>query len=119
MLWPDSRLGSSGSCAALPPMPSTSEPASATPVATRITFEVTALPRRGRCHRLLGLALLDLHLVILVAQIGDVHPCVRHLIDGPVAPANPLTRIRIGFVARRVVVPRRDAQDGAFRKERG
>jgi hypothetical protein len=47
---------------------------------------------------------------ILVAHVDDVDPGVRHFVDGAIAPADPLVRIGIALLRRRVVVPRRDLQ---------
>ena len=41
-------------------------------------------------------------LIVVVADIGDIDPGVRHLIDGPIAPSHPL--IRIGIVGALAVV---------------
>ncbi len=46
------------------------------------------LLRRGLLQRLATGG--ELGLVVLVAHVGDVHPRVRHLVDGAIAPADPL-----------------------------
>src|SRR5881394_2166521 len=53
-----------------------------------------------------GGALLLLGLEVLVVVIRDVQPRVAHLVDGAVAVADPLIRIRVRLVRLRVVVPR-------------
>src|SRR5579862_5392589 len=44
----------------------------------------------------LRLVLCGPFLIVVVADVGDVHPSVRHLVDGSVAPSYPLIRIRVG-----------------------
>src|SRR5579871_6740815 len=34
-------------------------------------------------------------LIVILADIGHVHPCVAHLVDCSVAPSHPLIRIRV------------------------
>src|SRR5262249_38620909 len=51
--------------------------------------------------------------VVILADVGDIDPRVRHLIDSPVAKPNPLVWIGIVWVCGGVVVPRRYAYDRA------
>ena len=74
--------------------------------------------RESVVARRLRFPLLDLDLEVLVGHVGDVDPRVRHLVHGAVAVADPLRRIRVRLVGRRVVVPRGDADDGALRQQR-
>ena len=52
----------------------------------------------------------DLCLELRVAEVRDVDPRVAHLVDGPVAPADPLIGIGVRSVAGRVVVPRDEVE---------
>ena len=79
--------------------------------------------RRGcqdRSIAVAGSALLlgEVRLIIFFADVGDVHPGVRHLIDGAIAPADPLIGIRIVLVVGGVVVPRDRVDDGALGQHR-
>src|SRR5262245_34152964 len=58
---------------------------------------------RGRHLRLTSV---DFLVEVVVAHVGDVDPRVRHLVDRAVAPADPLARVGIALLRRRVVVPR-------------
>src|SRR5262245_423602 len=55
---------------------------------------------------------------VFLAQIRHVHPGVRHLVDRAIAVPDPLPRIRIVLVGRRVVVPRGDHDDSALWEDR-
>ena len=57
-------------------------------------------------------------LVFVVGQVDDVHPGVRHFVDGAIAVADPLIRIGIVGVVLRVVVPRADLDHRALREHR-
>ena len=50
------------------------------------------LLRLGAGHRR---ALSELHLEVFVVVVGDVQPGVAHLVDGAIAVADPLIRIRV------------------------
>src|SRR6266566_4286358 len=56
--------------------------------------------------------------VVLVADVGDIDPRVPHFVDGPVTKTNPLVRIGVVGISRRVVVPRSDMDHRALRKGR-
>ena len=56
--------------------------------------------------------------VVVVGNIGDVHPAVRHFVHGAIAVADPLIGIRIVLVRFGVVVPRRHVNDRPLRKHR-
>src|SRR6185503_19508556 len=118
MLWPVSCRGSGGSCA-VPWLPSATAPARISAARRRMVYRIEKLPEGGAARAGdLRLACRDFLLVVLVAHVGDVDPGVRHLIDGAIAPADPLIRIGVVLVAGGVVVPRGDAEHGAPREER-
>src|SRR5580658_6532669 len=81
---------------------------------------VLRLTAAGRCSASrLRLVRFGPGLVVLVADVGDVHPRVTHLVDRAIAKANPLVRIRVELVGGRIVVPGSDVNDGALREHRG
>src|SRR4029453_11796982 len=45
-----------------------------------------------------GLSLRKLRLVVLITQVSDVHPRMRHLVDAAVSATHPLIRIRVVLV---------------------
>src|SRR6516164_5808638 len=51
-------------------------------------------------------------LIILVRDIGDVHPDVSHFVHGSTTPAHPLFGVRVVLVGLGVVVPGRRVNDG-------
>src|SRR6185503_15639416 len=108
MLAPNPRWGSLGSCCAemsVPVMPRTT-------AMYRATTVPAPLPGLTELRRLRpGLPLGKNRVVFLVGQVNDVHPGVRHFIDGPVAVADPLVRIGIERVRPRVVMPRGHVDD--------
>ena len=55
-------------------------------------------------------------LIVLLGDVGDVHPGMRHFVDRAVAPANPLIVVGVVGVRRCVVVPGGDVDDGTFRQ---
>src|SRR5438067_5371095 len=73
-------------------------------------------PRRSPLlrERIRPLALLDQRFVLLVVQVGDIDPRVSHLVDRPIAVADPLIGIRIELVRLRVVMPGEDVNDRPF-----
>src|SRR5206468_8545591 len=58
-----------------------------------------------------GAALGDFRLELLVVVVGDVDPGVAHLVDGAIAPADPLIGIGIRLVVLGVVIPREEVED--------
>src|SRR5438034_7152412 len=68
--------------------------------------------------RRLRLTLRLQRLVLLVVEVRDVHPGVRHFVDRAVAEAHPLIRIRVVLIRLRVVVPGRHVDDRALRQQR-
>src|SRR5437773_10397979 len=53
--------------------------------------------------------------VILIADIGDVHPGVAHFVNGAIAESDPLIGIGIVGIGTRIVVPGSNTNHGAFR----
>lgn len=73
---------------------------------------VPALPsirRRLRmiCHPLL---------IVLIADISDIDPGMRHFIDGTIAPSHPLLRIGIVGAGCRIIVPRHHVDNRTLRQ---
>src|SRR5262245_48000160 len=60
----------------------------------------------------------DFRGVLRVGEIRDVDPRVTHLVDGSIAVADSDVRIGVGFVRRRVVVPRGHFHHGPLGHER-
>ena len=56
----------------------------------------------------------DTLLVLSIRQVVDVHPGVRHLVDGAVAVADPLFGVGVVLVRLGVVVPGGDVDDLPF-----
>src|SRR5439155_3724856 len=50
-------------------------------------------------------------LVLRVVDVEDTHPREAHLVDRALAVADPVARVRVVLVRRRVVVPRGDVDD--------
>src|SRR5213593_4745527 len=89
--------------------------------ADRPTLKIASAPPllTGCCrHRLETPPFRDFRFEIFVVEVRDVQPRMAHLVDGAVAPANPLIRIRIRFVPARVVVPRDQMQNRALGQKR-
>src|SRR5258706_4668402 len=64
-------------------------------------------------------ALRDEPIELLLIEVGHIHPGVRHLVHRAIAPADPLSRIRVVRIPRGVVVPRCEDDHRALRQERG
>src|SRR6516162_5681771 len=98
--------------------------ASRRPAAQAIASATHAAPNRriGLLRRRHGslfcLSLLHLLLVLFICQIVVAHPSAAHFVDGPLPVGDRVVRIRVELVVRRVVIPRREVQDGARRQQR-
>src|SRR6266487_4323342 len=57
-------------------------------------------------------------LVVGLVDVEQADPCKAHLVDRPLAVADPVPRIRVVLVRRRVVVPRGDVNDRSRRQDR-
>src|SRR5262245_13764775 len=55
--------------------------------------------------------------VLLIDRVV-VQPHVRHVVDGAIPPANPVRRVVVVLVARRIVVPRDDVKNRPRGQER-
>src|SRR6266852_9785371 len=56
--------------------------------------------------------------VVVVTDVGDIHPRVTHFIDRTIAESDPLIRIGVVAICPRIVVPRGNANHGALRIHR-
>ena len=72
-------------------------------------------PRPGAA---LALRAGDQPIELLLLEVREIDPGVRHLVHRAIAPADPLARIGIVRIVRGVVVPRREDEHGALRQER-
>src|SRR3954470_514895 len=73
---------------------------------------------RSRAMLLIGLlARLDALLVFPFVDVIETHPREAHFVDGPLTVADPVARIRVVLVGRRVVVPRGDMDDRPGRQD--
>src|SRR6266700_155781 len=73
------------------------------------------------CHFRYSLARLMLgkpFLIIIFADVGDVHPSVCHLVDGALAPADSLVRVGIVRVGGGIVMSGGDADYRALWEHR-
>src|SRR5690348_14613521 len=100
--WPESCGGSIGVCVVT--WPNAAPMSTNAAVSVRVMLIGAAQPERqpGFLRPVLGSPLG----VIVIADVGHVDPRMRHLIHGPVAPADPLVRVRIRRLCHRIVVPR-------------
>src|SRR6266508_351800 len=57
-------------------------------------------------------------LIVRLLEIEQADPRKAHLIDRALSVADPVPRVRVVLVRRRVVVPRRNVNDGAGRQQR-
>src|SRR6516225_132556 len=73
---------------------------------------------RRRHSSLFCLSFLHLLPVLFVCQIVVAHPSSAHFVDGPLPVGDRVVRVRVELVMRRVVIPRREVQDGARRQQR-
>src|ERR1044072_7442761 len=87
--------------------------------ATSTEYRLISLRLSGRCARSLRSVLpgIELGLVLLVGEVVPGDPREAHLVDGPLAAADPVARIGIGFGGR-VVVPADDVQHRPRRIDR-
>src|SRR6516225_6216206 len=85
-LWPESCGGWSVSCSCANTTVAKSKPQPAVANAKRLIPKLISSARR----RLTLGVLCHPCLIILVADVGDVDPSVRHLVHGTVAPSDPL-----------------------------
>src|SRR5581483_3168278 len=60
----------------------------------------------------------ELRFVLFVAHRIERQPVARHVVGRAIAEADPVPRIRVVFVGRRIVVPRDDVHDRARRQQR-
>src|SRR5258708_219852 len=107
MLWPESCAGSKGNCCAAPSARANT-PTAIQPPATAghsLRMFVGLLPGANACHCWLRFVLRGPFVVVGVADVGDVHPGVRHFVHRTVAESHPLLRIGIVRVRARVIVP--------------
>ena len=74
-----------------------------------VVLLVRRRPVRPRC---------DLPVELFLFQVGHVHLGVGHLIDGPIPVPDPLPKVRVVRVGLGVVVPGREHQRRALRKQR-
>src|SRR5579863_3869083 len=98
-LWPESCGGSTSCCCCA--IRTTPRANKANP--SRCMVDLIAPGQEGGKPR--GPMLRGPILIILVGDVGDVHPGVGHLIDCAIAPADPLIGIGIVFIRRRIIVP--------------
>src|SRR5437868_1713346 len=54
---------------------------------------------------------LDAFLVLGLVDVEEADPCEAHLVDRPLAVADPVARVGVVLVGRGVVVPRGDVDD--------
>src|SRR5260221_288663 len=105
--WPLTNFvdGSSvGSCRASP----AATPASVTPITT------------ASAHLFIGhlFSVGDALLVLGFVDVEQAHPREAHLVDRPLAVADPIARVRVVLVRRRIVVPGGDVNDRPCRQNR-
>src|SRR5580692_1434173 len=98
MLWPESCFGSRGSCACARTSVDTSVDTARMSARATGAFDILVTGALRECP-VFGEPIL----VVLLGDVRDVYPRVRHLIDRAIAPAYPLQRIGIVGVRRRIV----------------
>src|SRR5437588_1127558 len=74
--------------------------------AARMNLFIRLLPRGGSL------------LVLVLVDVEEADPRKAHLVDRALAVADPVARVRVVFVRRRVVVPRGDVNDRPGRQNR-
>src|ERR1700686_752870 len=67
-------------------------------------------------HRLAGFMHGGPLLIVVIGDVSDVHPGVRHLVDGALTPADPLVGVGIVWVGGGVVMPGGNAEYRALWK---
>src|SRR5580698_10335464 len=114
-LWPESCFGSSGNCSAADREQTARTNAAGSRISVIKDMLVTGA-LRGRCGA--GLVFRKPILIVLLGDVSEVHPSMRHFVDRAVSPADPLIWVGIIRVRRRVVVPRSDMNTSPFRQHR-
>src|SRR4026208_2486320 len=99
-----------GSCCATRP------PAPTAAASTTINTEIATLAERDLFTGLFPRR--DSLLVVRLFDVEEAHPRKAHVGDGALSVPHPVCRVGVVLVRRRVVVPRRDVDDRACRKQR-